>query len=79
MLRALVTGIMVLHIRTGLRLEDRLKTAVFHSFYMMKKPKHIMLKDLMNFAHFENEDELLRKLVLKWIFKKKNLTKWNLA
>ena len=37
----------VLHIRTGLQLEDRLKTAVFHSFYMMKKAKHIMLKDLM--------------------------------
>ena len=46
-LRALVTGIMGAPYKNWLAIEDRLKTAVFHSFYMMKKAKHIMLKDLM--------------------------------
>ena len=45
-LRALVTGIMGAPYKNWLAV-GRLKTAVFHSFYMMKKAKHIMLKDLM--------------------------------
>lgn len=61
----------VLHIRTGLQLEDRLKTAVISQLLYDEKSKTYHVERFNDFAHFENEDRLLRKHFGSGFFKKK--------